>query len=156
MLTGRCLCLMCADYSDRDRLDAVDTGLAADTRDDGWAVRAVPDDELGAGWAYTIGLRHTHQSPEFAVFGLDPDTGMRLVDSVAGLVAGGRQVAAGDVLDEVLDGGHRVVLRSVDELAAGLLRHVHGVLPVHPRCPVPPGPLAGPGRQLPGRRRVPA
>ncbi|MES9511775.1 DUF4262 domain-containing protein [Streptomyces sp. NPDC000609] len=31
----------------------------------------VPEDEIGPGFAYTIGLSHTHGAPELAMLGLD-------------------------------------------------------------------------------------
>jgi hypothetical protein len=43
----------------------------AQVREYGWQVMMIPADDNGPGWAFTIGLWHTHGLPELAMFGLD-------------------------------------------------------------------------------------
>ncbi|MFJ7201726.1 MULTISPECIES: DUF4262 domain-containing protein [unclassified Streptomyces] len=57
----------------------------------------VPEDEIGPGFAYTIGLAHTHGGPELAMFGLDVHAMHRMLNtlgekSAAGESARGRLV----------------------------------------------------------------
>jgi hypothetical protein len=66
-----CLCILCNDYGDRDQLDAIDRNTIGHVEEHGWSVMQVPEDDLGPGWAFTVGLWHTHRQPEVAIFGLD-------------------------------------------------------------------------------------
>lgn len=61
-------------------------------RDHGWSVVMVPADDEGPGFAYTIGLWHTHEVPELAMFGLDVGTMHELLNAL------GHEAAAGVVL----------------------------------------------------------
>jgi hypothetical protein len=110
-----CRCLICQDYGDRDRLDNVDAKLINDISETGWGVLAIPEDEITAGWAFTVGLWHTYRSPEIATFGLEPTVMMRCLNAVGDRIAAGHTFAANDELDEILSGDYRVTLRSVDD-----------------------------------------
>ncbi len=51
--------------------DDIDRKLLADIKEYGWHVIAVPEDEEGPAFAYSIGLFHSLQHAEVIVFGLD-------------------------------------------------------------------------------------
>jgi hypothetical protein len=67
----QCRCVLCRDYGDRDEADRMDLTITGNVQQHGWHVVMVPEDEIGPGFAYTIGLAHTHCAPELAMFGLD-------------------------------------------------------------------------------------
>lgn len=79
----------------------------------GWSVIMVPAGDEGPGFAYTIGLWHTHGVPELAMFGLDIQTMHVLLNAL------GRKAAAGVVLEngterrDILE-GRPVILKAVD------------------------------------------
>ncbi len=49
----------------------MDLTINSNVQQHGWHVVMVPEDEVGPGFAYTIGLAHTHGGPELAMFVLD-------------------------------------------------------------------------------------
>ncbi|MGW4487944.1 DUF4262 domain-containing protein [Amycolatopsis sp. NPDC004368] len=106
-----CKCVVCLDYGDRGQLDAVDERLFEHVAEPGWGLLAIPEDHVSPGWTFTIGLWHSFRSPELAVFGLEPDAGMSLLNAIGEQVAAGRELKAGDEV-EVFDG--RVAFRPVD------------------------------------------
>jgi hypothetical protein len=126
--------MICADYGDRDRLDAVDTKLVADIGERGWGVIMVPADDISPGWAFTVGLWHSHRSPELAMFGLDPYEAMACLNILGDGVRDGRPVAEGQERDDVLV-ERSVVLRPVHDgwraeflgTASGFYRATRGV-----------------------------
>ncbi|GLW90073.1 DUF4262 domain-containing protein [Actinokineospora globicatena] len=108
-----CLCFVCRDYGDRDQLDSIDTGLIGHVADPGWGVLAIPEDEISAGWAFTVGLWHSYRSPELALFGLDVEDSITFLNSVGALVAAGQHLKPGDELDQVID-DHVVAVHPAD------------------------------------------
>ncbi|WP_037605052.1 DUF4262 domain-containing protein [Streptacidiphilus rugosus] len=106
-----CRCILCHDYGDRDDADQVDRTIIAHVQEHGWHVVMVPEDEIGPGFAYTIGLAHAHGAPELAMFGLDIHEMYRMLDAL------GEKVASGTVLADGQE--HRGVVR--DRLVA--LKH---------------------------------
>ncbi|MGX7827048.1 DUF4262 domain-containing protein [Actinokineospora sp. 24-640] len=109
-----CLCLICLDYGDQDRLDEVDTKLVRDIGDAGWGVVAIPGDRVSAGWTFTVGLWHTFRFPELAMFGLDGRLMQSCVNTVGNQVAAARAPAPGDDLGDILSDDYRLSLRPVD------------------------------------------
>lgn len=107
-----CACLVCRDHG-RKGLDAVDRELVKDVRRLGWGVIMIPEDDISAGWAFTVGLWHSFQVPEVAMFGLDTDVLHPVLNAVGELVREGRAPAAGDRVEEVLGGGYRVLFADV-------------------------------------------
>jgi hypothetical protein len=87
-----CRCVICHDYGDRGEADHLDVRTVEQVEEHGWSVVMVPADEEGPGFAYTIGLWHTHGAPELAVFGLDIRTMHELLNAL------GCEGAAGDTL----------------------------------------------------------
>lgn len=108
----RCRCLICADYGDRDRLDAVDTKLVKDIGERGWGVMMIPGDEISRGWAFTVGLWHSYSSPEIAMFGLDVHDMTDCLNVLGDQVRDGRSLVADEETDLVLE-RHPVVLKTV-------------------------------------------
>jgi hypothetical protein len=66
----------------------------------------VPEDEIGPGFAYTVGVSHTHGSPEFAMFGIDIHTMHRILNKLGEKAAAGAVLADGQKHSGVVDGRH--------------------------------------------------
>ncbi|MER6678743.1 DUF4262 domain-containing protein [Streptomyces sp. NPDC000983] len=79
----------------------------------GWHVVMVPEDDIGPGFAYTIGLVHTHGAPELAMFGLDIHVMHRILNRLGEKAAAGAVLADSQRHPHVVD-GHQVALRQVD------------------------------------------
>jgi hypothetical protein len=121
-----CRCLVCQDYGDRDQLGSVDRKLINGVRERGWGVLAIPEDEVSAGWAFTIGLWHSYRSPEVAVFGLDGPVMMRCLNALGDQVAAGRPVVAHEEREGIIN-NHAVTLKPVhDGWRRAFLGTAHG------------------------------
>ncbi|ATZ22365.1 DUF4262 domain-containing protein [Streptomyces lavendulae] len=108
----QCHCILCHDYGDRDEADRVDLTITENVQRHGWHVVMVPEDEIGPGFAYTIGLSHTHGVSELAMFGLDVHVMHRILNRIGEKSAAGTVLIDGQRLSDVVDGGH-VALRQV-------------------------------------------
>ncbi|WP_330459538.1 DUF4262 domain-containing protein [Streptomyces sp. NBC_00820] len=91
----------------------MDLTITANVWQHGWHVVMVPEDEIGPGFAYTIGLAHTHGTPELAMFGLDVRAMHRMLNTLGDMAASGAVLKDGQVRQGVVD-GHPVTLRDVD------------------------------------------
>ncbi|MFD9374109.1 DUF4262 domain-containing protein [Streptomyces sp. NPDC059999] len=109
----QCRCVLCHDYGDRDAADRMDLTIIENVQRHGWHVVMVPEDDIGPGFAYTIGLAHTHGAPELAMFGLDIHAMHRMLNRVGEKSAAGAVLADGQRHPDVVD-GHHVALRHVD------------------------------------------
>ncbi|MFE2247278.1 DUF4262 domain-containing protein [Streptomyces lavendulae] len=108
----QCRCILCHDYGDRDEADRVDLTIVENVQQHGWHVVMVPEDEIGPGFAYTIGLSHTHGVPELAMFGLDVHVMHLILNRLGEKGAAGTVLIDGQRLSDVVDGSH-VALRQV-------------------------------------------
>ncbi|MFE2267765.1 DUF4262 domain-containing protein [Streptomyces lavendulae] len=108
----QCRCILCHDCGDRDEADRVDLTIVENVQKHGWHVVMVPEDEIGPGFAYTIGLSHTHGVPELAMFGLDVHVMHLILNGLGEKGAAGTVLIDGQRLSDVLDGSH-VALRQV-------------------------------------------
>ncbi|MFE1045456.1 DUF4262 domain-containing protein [Streptomyces olivaceus] len=90
-----CRCVLCHDYGDRGEADHADLTVIENVQRHGWHVVMVPEDEVGPGFAYTIGLSHTHGAPELAMFGLDVDLMHRMLNRLGEKSAAGALLADG-------------------------------------------------------------
>ncbi|MBZ6256411.1 DUF4262 domain-containing protein [Streptomyces olivaceus] len=108
-----CRCVLCHDYGDRGEADHADLTVIENVQRHGWHVVMVPEDEVGPGFAYTIGLSHTHGAPELAMFGLDVDLMHRMLNRLGEKSAAGALLADGQKHPDVVD-GDKVALRRVD------------------------------------------
>ncbi|WP_405892296.1 DUF4262 domain-containing protein [Streptomyces sp. NBC_01527] len=109
----QCRCVLCHDYGDRDEADCADLTIIENVQQHGWHVQMVPEDEVGPGFAYTIGLAHTNGGPELAMFGLDVHAMHRMLNRLGAKSAAGAVLAEGQRHPEVVD-GHQVALRQID------------------------------------------
>ncbi|MFG2990456.1 DUF4262 domain-containing protein [Streptomyces sp. NPDC048257] len=109
----QCRCILCHDYGDGDEADQADLTIIENVQQHGWHVVMVPEDEIGPGFAYTIGLSHTHGAPELAMFGLDIHTMHRMLNKLGEKAAAGSVLADGQRHADVVD-GHQIALRRVD------------------------------------------
>ncbi|MFE9139357.1 DUF4262 domain-containing protein [Streptomyces sp. NPDC007355] len=109
----QCRCVLCHDYGDRDEADRLDLTVIEHVQQHGWHVVMVPEDEIGPGFAYTIGLAHTHGGPELAMFGLDVHAMYRMLNTLGEKSAAGEALADGQSHPGVV-AGHRVALRQAD------------------------------------------
>ncbi|CAM5330696.1 hypothetical protein SALBM135S_00797 [Streptomyces alboniger] len=109
----QCRCVLCHDYGDRDEADYMDLTISENVQRHGWHVMMVPEDDIGPGFAYTIGLAHTHSAPELAMFGRDIHGMHRILNMLGEKSAAGTVLADGQRHPDVVD-GHPVALRQVD------------------------------------------
>ena len=135
--------MVCRDYGDRDRLDAADTRLVANIGEYGWGVIMIGADDVSEGWAFTVGLWHSHRLPELAMFGLDITKTKTCLNLLAGRILDGESAVAETRVDGVLTNGP-VLLKDVEPdwhraffgTAGGFYRATRGRA-------VSPGPVAG-------------
>ncbi|MFJ3880904.1 DUF4262 domain-containing protein [Streptomyces sp. NPDC090077] len=109
----QCRCVLCHDCGDRDEADRMDLTVIEHVQQHGWHVVMVPEDEIGPGFAYTVGLAHTHGGPELAMFGLDVRAMHHMLNTLGEKSAAGEALADGQSHPDVVV-GHRVTLRQVD------------------------------------------
>lgn len=115
MADGRpgCTCIICHDYGDRDRLGNADLRTIVHIQQYGWSVVLVAADERGPGWAFTIGLWHSHRVPELTMFGLEPYDMQSCLNDLAERAADGQRLRPHQRWPDAV--GHRpVVLEPVD------------------------------------------
>jgi hypothetical protein len=98
-----CHCVLCHDYGDRDNRDPVQTATVRNVEEHGWSVLMIPADEHGPGFAYTIGLWHSHRAPELAMFGLDVEVMKSCLNDLGTRAAGGELLAAEQAYDDVIE-----------------------------------------------------
>jgi hypothetical protein len=106
-----CRCVLCHDYD--GEIGPITEQTIARIREYGWQVMMIPADDNGPGWAFTIGLWHTHGFPELAMFGLDVHDMKACLNELGRQAVEGRPVEADQVRDEVLE-NHPVTLKTVD------------------------------------------
>jgi hypothetical protein len=108
-----CRCVVCHDHGDRDTADPMDRRTVEQVQEYGWSVVMVPADDEGPAFAYTIGLWHTHGSPELAMFGLDVHMMQTLLNALGGKAASGTRLAADQEHHGIVEGAP-VVLKDAD------------------------------------------
>ena len=77
--------------------------VVSDVQEFGWHVVLVSDDEVGPGFAFTVGLYHNYQHPEVVVFGLPQKVSHRVLNLIGGAVKEGQQFRAGTRSSEILE-----------------------------------------------------
>ncbi|MFI6429372.1 DUF4262 domain-containing protein [Rhodococcus oryzae] len=110
---SQCRCILCHDYGDRDEADQAELTIIDNVRQHGWHVVMVPEDEIGPGFAYTIGLSHTHGVPELAMFGIDVHAMHSILNTLGEMAAADGVLADGQKHPDVIVDRH-VALRQVD------------------------------------------
>ncbi|MER5476036.1 DUF4262 domain-containing protein [Streptomyces sp. NPDC002734] len=106
-----CHCVICHDYGDRGEATALDEHTVRHVQDHGWSVVMVPADEQGPGFAYTVGLLHSHGVPELAMFGLDVQLMHALLNELGRQAADGTALEDGGTYEGVIE-GRSVALRA--------------------------------------------
>jgi len=96
----------------RDELDDTDRELLDHVRTYGWHVVAVPDDEVGPGYVFSVGLHHTFGHPEVVVFGLGTEMLYELINKVGAAVRDGFRFEPGHRHDGLLE-GHPCIFQPV-------------------------------------------
>ncbi|MGK5548153.1 DUF4262 domain-containing protein [Streptomyces sp. URMC 127] len=99
-----CRCVICHDYGDRDEVDRVDLRTIQQVQEHGWSVVMVPADDEGPGFAYTVGLWHTHGVAELAMFGLDIRTMHALLNALAREAVAGVVLESGEEYHDIIKG----------------------------------------------------
>jgi hypothetical protein len=143
----------CHDIS----IEQVQNKIRADVQRVGWSAIATADVD-GTPYLYTIGLEERYEHPELTVAGLPPQRAHSIVAAVCDLIAAGRRLQAGELLDGVLS-GCPLLVQSRDVGADGLLwaqaaghyqdawfrilqllwPDSHGRFPTDPDCGLPAG-----------------
>ncbi|MBA9004637.1 DUF4262 domain-containing protein [Thermomonospora cellulosilytica] len=108
-----CRCIICHDYGDRDRLGTFELRTIVHVQQYGWSTVLTGPRDGRPGWAFTIGLWHTHRSPELVVFGLDPYDMQTIVNNLGERAAQGATPAPGQERHDATE-RHPVALRPVD------------------------------------------
>lgn len=85
-------------------MDPAEQKLLADIEAVGWHVIIVPEDEVGPGFAYSIGLFKSYGEAEVIVFGLPNDRMHALVNLVGEDAKNGRRWNPGESGDGFIDG----------------------------------------------------
>src|SRR5438094_668731 len=70
----------------------------------GWAVLAIPEDEEGPPFAYSVGIFRTLGQPEVVMIGQKLETMHGILNHVGGLMREGRRFADGELASGVLVG----------------------------------------------------
>lgn len=98
---GECRCQMCELEAAGLGPEAYLGSLADRIGAEGWAVQAVPDEERGLSWAYTVGLWHSCHAPELAIFGLPLPNMAGIANTLARHVSSGVRFEPGDRISGV-------------------------------------------------------
>ncbi|WP_121437973.1 DUF4262 domain-containing protein [Actinomadura pelletieri] len=109
-----CTCVIC-NHGDRDRLDNFQLRTIVHITEYGWSVVLVHPDDDGPGWAYTIGLWHSHGAPELAMFGGDVYEMEESLNTLGRHTADGRLPTDGERRDGVVR-GQAAAFRETDPL----------------------------------------
>ncbi|RVX43497.1 uncharacterized protein DUF4262 [Nonomuraea polychroma] len=105
-----CRCIICEPVN--DPLNRFQEAMMGYIGEHGWGVSDIADDDIGPGWAYTVGLWHTFGLPEVAIFGLDTDLRQSCLNFLADDIQAGYPIATEQERSEILE-GVRVLLKSM-------------------------------------------
>jgi hypothetical protein len=74
----------------------------------------IPEDELGPGWAFTVGLWHSRRQPELAIFGLEIEAMKACLNVLGEQSASGWSPEPEEERSHILDGSP-VLFKTVDQ-----------------------------------------
>ncbi len=94
-------------------MDEVRQRVRSDIERFGWHVGKIPGDDRAPPWTFTIGLRESFGHPELIVFGLDLETGHRLLNQIGLAIKQGTRFEDGVRSAGILE-NHDVGFRSVE------------------------------------------
>lgn len=103
MIDRECHCLLCRGPVEGNYWDDRDRRTAEHITSYGWSAVGVSGDETDD-WTYTVGLWHTLGSPEVAIFGLSPEIGTQIVNTVGDQVRDGRPLEPDERRADVVEG----------------------------------------------------
>jgi hypothetical protein len=81
-----------------------DRKMLSDIARVGWAVVGIMEDDEGPGFAFSVGLFHTHGHPEILLIGLPWEVAYRLVNDIGTAIRGGERFEAGRRYDGLAEG----------------------------------------------------
>lgn len=94
--------------------DKAEKKLLADIKKTGWHVIIVPPDEVGPGFAYSIGLYKTFGHPEIIILGLKGEVAHGLINGIGEAVRNGKKFTSGKFYSGIIE-GFKCFLLAVDE-----------------------------------------
>ncbi|BAL88238.1 hypothetical protein AMIS_30180 [Actinoplanes missouriensis 431] len=98
-----CRCVLCAPPP-REFGNPWVHRMLAEVRTRQWSVLGVAEDDEFPGWAYTVGLTHSHGLAELAMFGLAVDDLQHWVSTLAAAMTSGRVAPAASPIDPAVLG----------------------------------------------------
>jgi len=110
---SNCRCHMCDEEPGNLGLDGYMAIISDHVGRVGWAVQAVPSDDEGPAWAYSVGIWHTHGGPELVMCGAPVENMGGIINLIGQRIARGMPVEAGDQLDDI--GAHTLAVRPVHQ-----------------------------------------
>ena len=85
-----------------DDMSPAEQKILDDVENVGLHVITVPEDDVGPGFAFSIGLWENYEQPEVVVFGLPPEVAIELINGVADDVDDGKRFAHGQQAEGLL------------------------------------------------------
>ncbi len=96
----------------RDPDDPGDIKMLADIREHGWHVVGIPDDEVGPGFSFTVGVYLRTLQPEVLMMGVPIEPSHRVLNAIAGYLMKGGTIAPEQKYGGFVD-GRQVMFRSI-------------------------------------------
>jgi hypothetical protein len=87
----------------REPEDDGDRKLLSDVESHGWHVVAVPSDDQGPGFAFTVGLYLRTLQPEILIMGIPPDPSCRVLNAIGDYAMAGGEIVAGRRYPRLVD-----------------------------------------------------
>ncbi|MBC8137367.1 MAG: DUF4262 domain-containing protein [Fibrella sp.] len=84
--------------------DDYDRKVIANIETYGWHVVIVPEDDEGAGFAYTVGLTYSYGHAEIILFGLPQDVTHAVLNETGDRAKSGTRIAANTYVEGLLEG----------------------------------------------------
>jgi Domain of unknown function (DUF4262) len=110
---SNCRCQMCDHGPGELGLDGYMAIISDHVGRVGWAVQAVPGDDEGPPWAYSVGIWHTHCGPELIMCGAPVENMGGIINSIGERIAAGVPIEAGDQVDDL--GPYPLAIRPVHQ-----------------------------------------
>ena len=116
---SECQCVICRAREGVGSRTSFDERLVGNIAEYGWGVVMIGPDASSEGWAFTVGLWHTHRIPELAVFGLDLAVMKTTVNLTGHRLVDGAPATAGTRIDGVLN-DFPILIQEADPLWHGV------------------------------------
>jgi hypothetical protein len=92
--------------------DNGDRKMLADIRGHGWHVVGIPDDEVGPGFAFTVGVYLRTLQPEILIMGVFLRPSHRVLNAIAEYLLAGGTIVPGERYSDFVD-GRQVLFRPI-------------------------------------------